>query len=172
MPLMDVLNVLRQYSGANAADPPANAQQDFQKVAEAAPQEHLAEGLAEAFRSNQTPAFPQMLAGLFSQSNGQQRAGILSQLLGSVNPGGLTGLGGGLAGLLKRGSTVSPQQASQITPQEVQQLAEHAEKNNPGILEQASAFYAQHPQLVQGLGAGALALIMSRMSRRAGAAGA
>ena len=92
--------------------------------------------------------------------------------MGSVNPGAMTGLGGGLAALLKGGSTVSPQQASQVTPEEVQQLAEHAEKNNPGILEQASAFYAQHPQLVQGLGAGALALIMSHMSRRAGAAGA
>ena len=169
MPLMDVLNVLRQYSGANAADPPANAQQDFQKVAEAAPQEHLAEGLAEAFRSNQTPAFPQMLAGLFSQSNGQQRAGILSQLLGSVNPSSLAGLGGGLAALLKGASAataISPQQATQITPEEVQQLAEHAQKNNPSIVEQASSFYAQHPKLVQGLGAGALALILSHMSKK------
>ena len=167
MPLMDVLNVLRQYSGANAANPPANAQQDFERVAQAAPQEHLAEGLSEAFRSNQTPAFPQMLAGLFSQSNGQQQAGILSQLLGSVNPASLSGLGGGLAGLFKSGSNVTPQQASQVTPQEVQQLAEHAEKNNPGILEQASAFYAQHPRVVQALGAGALAIIMSHMSRKA-----
>ena len=167
MPLMDVLNVLRQYSGASAANPPANAQQDFEKVAQAAPQEHLADGLAEAFRSNQTPAFPEMLANLFSQSNGQQRAGILSQLLGSVNPGAMAGVGGGLAALLKGGSAPNPEQASQVTPGEVQQLAEHAQKNNPSIIEQASSFYAQHPRLVQGLGAGALALVMSHMSKRA-----
>jgi len=36
----------------------------------------------------------------------------------------------------------------------------------PIYVEQASSFYAQHPQLVQGLGAGALALIMSHMSKR------
>jgi hypothetical protein len=167
MPLMDVLNVLRQYSTATAANPPANAQQDFEKVAQAAPREHLADGLAEAFRSNQTPAFPEMLANLFSQSNGQQRAGILSQLLGSVNPGAMAGLGGGLAALLRSGSAVSPEQASQISPAEVQQLAEHAQRNNPSVIEQASSFYSQHPKLVQALGGGALAVVMSHMSKRA-----
>jgi hypothetical protein len=48
----------------------------------------------------------------------------------------------------------------------VQQLAEHAQASNPSIVDQASSFYAQHPQLVQGLGAGALALIMSHMSKK------
>jgi hypothetical protein len=167
MPLTDVLNVLRQYTSANPANPPGNAHQDFEQVAQAAPQEHLADGLAEAFRSNQTPAFPEMLANLFSQSDGQQRAGILSQLLGSVNPSSLAGLGGGLAALLKGGSNVSAQQATQVTPDQVQQLAEHAQKNNPSIIEQASSFYAQHPKVVQALGAGALALILSHMSKKA-----
>ena len=108
-----------------------------------------------------------MLANLFSQSNGQQRAGILSQLLGSVNPGAMAGLGGGLAALLRSGSAVSPEQASQISPAEVQQLAEHAQRNNPSVIEQASSFYSQHPKLVQALGGGALAVVMSHMSNRA-----
>lgn len=164
MPLTDLLSVLQQYTGANASSPPPNAQQDFQKVAQSAPQEHLADGLAEAFRSNQTPAFPAMLSSLFSQSNGQQRAGILTQLLGSAGAG--SGLSDRLSGLLKRGSAVSPEQAQQVSPQEVQQLAEQAHKNNPSIIEEASSFYAQHPQLVSGLGAGALTLIMSHISRR------
>lgn len=34
-----------------------------------------------------------------------------------------------------------------------------------GIIEQAVAFYSQHPQLVQGLGAGALTFLMSRISQ-------
>jgi hypothetical protein len=167
MPLMDFLNVLQRYAGANASNPPTNVQQDFERVSQSAPQEHLAGGLAEAFRSNQTPPFPEMLAGLFGQSTGQQRAGILNRLLGSVAAGSGSGLGEGLSSLLKGGSTVSSQQADQITPAEVQQLAEHAHKNNPSIVEQASSFYAQHPQLVTGLGAGALALIMSHMSKKA-----
>ncbi|HXA67004.1 MAG TPA: hypothetical protein VNV82_17735 [Bryobacteraceae bacterium] len=48
----------------------------------------------------------------------------------------------------------------------MQQLAEHAEKQNPSIVDQASQFYAQHPTLVKSLGVGVLALVMSHMSNR------
>lgn len=160
--LSSLLGVLQQYAGASVSNPPADAQQDFQKIAQQVPQEHLAAGLAEAFRSNQTPAFSEMLASLFSQSNGQQRAGILSQLLGSVGPAAGGGLLGSLSNVLKGGGTeLTPQQAEQVSPEAVQQLAANAQKNNHSIVDQASQFYAQHPHLVQGLGAGALALIMS-----------
>jgi hypothetical protein len=71
-----------------------------------------------------------------------------------------------LAGLVRGGNNVTPEQANQIPPETVQQLAEHAEKHNPSIVDQASEFYAQHPTLVKALGAGSLALIMSRLSRR------
>jgi hypothetical protein len=171
MSLADLVGVLQQYTGASASNPPASAQQDFQKVAEQAPQAHLAGGLAEAFRSDQTPPFPQMLASLFSQSNGQQKAGLLSQLLDSAGlaSGATAGSGmlGSLSSLLTGGSSINPQQADEVTPDQVQQLAEHAQKANPSIIEQASSFYAQHPQIVQGLGAGALALIMAHVSKRA-----
>jgi hypothetical protein len=166
MALSDFLNVIQRYSGASASSPPPSTQEDFSKVAETAPQSHLAGGLAEAFRSDQTPPFPEMIGKLFSQSNGQQRAGILTQLLNSSGGNPLSALGERFSGLLKPGSQITPQQAEQIPPEAVQQLAEHAQKNNPSILDQASNFYAQHPQLVQGLGAGALALIMSHMSKR------
>lgn len=162
----NLLGLLQQYTGASPANPPANAQKDFQQVSQAAPQEHLATGLAEAFRSNQTPPFPEMLAGLFGQSNGQQRAGILNQLVAAAGPALTGGMGGQLAGLLKGGANVTPQQAEQVSPEAVQQLAAQAQTHNPSIIDLASNFYAQHPQLVQGLGAGALALIMSHMSKK------
>ena len=169
--LSNLLGMLQQYTNASPANPPASTQQDFQNVAQAAPSDHIAAGLADAFRSNQTPPFPEMLANMFNQSNGQQRAGILSQLLASAGPGLAAGVAGGLgaqlAGLLKGGGSVTPQQAEQISPEAVQQLAAHAQTQNPSIVDQASSFYAQHPQLVQGLGAGALALIMSHISKRA-----
>jgi hypothetical protein len=167
MSLTNLLSVLQQYAGASASNPPANVQQDFQKIAPQLPQDHLAAGLAEAFQSNQTPAFPEMLSNLFRQSNGQQRAGILSQLLGAAGSNLPGGLAGSLSNLLKGGTQVTPQQAEQVTPETVQQLATHAQSNNPSIVDQASNFYAQHPQLVQGQGAGALALIMSHISKRA-----
>jgi hypothetical protein len=166
MSILDIVKTLEQYSGAGAANPPANVHQDFDTVSQSAPQPQLAAGLSEAFRSNQTPPFGQMLGTLFSQSNGQQQAGILNQLLGSLGPGAATaGALGGLSSMLGGGTQVTPQQAQQVSPQAVQQLAEQAQQNNPSIVDQAGSFYAQHPTLVKALGAGSLALIMSHMSR-------
>jgi hypothetical protein len=103
---------------------------------------------------------------MFGNSNGEQRAGILNHLLSSVPQGALSGgLLGGLSSMLGSGSTVTPQQAQQVSPEAVQQLADHAEKHDPSIVDKASQFYSQHPTLVQGLGAGALALVMSRISQ-------
>ncbi len=136
------------------------------EVSQAAPQS-LAGGLAAAFRSDQTPAFPSMLSNLFSNSDGQQRAGLLNQLLGAAGPGLLaSAVGGPLANLLKGGSHITPEQASQLSPEVVQNLAEHAEKANPSVIDQVSGFYSQHPQVVQALGAGALAMIMSHVNKR------
>jgi hypothetical protein len=89
-------------------------------------------------------------------------------LLSAVGPAALgSGVLGSLAGLLRGGNDeVSPEQAKQVSPETVQQLAEHAKKQDPSIVDQASQFYSQHPKLVQALGAGSLALIMSHLSRR------
>src|SRR5579871_5465642 len=95
MNISDVIGVLDQYRNVSASRPPANVEEDYSRVAQQTPPSHLASGLAEAFRSNQTPPFSQMLSTLYSNSNPQQRAGILNQLLTAVEPGVLasTGLG-------------------------------------------------------------------------------
>ena len=161
-----LVNLLQQYAGATASSASSNTQQDFENVAQHATPTHLAEGLAQAFRSDQTPAFPEMVRNLFSQSNPQQRAGLINQLLGS-SPGGLGSLvPGGLAGLLQGRSQVTPEQAEQLPPEAVQQLAQQAHQNNPSVVDQVSHFYAEHPTVVKALGAGALALIMSHMYDR------
>lgn len=132
------------------------------------PQTALSEGIAQAFRSQQTPPFAQMIAGLFAQSSGEQRAGILNRLLSALGPSlgaGVAGLPGELGSLLGSGS-VNPQQAQSVPPAAVQQLAERAQQQQPSIVDEASRFYAQHPALVQTLGAGALTLIMSHLSTR------
>ncbi|MBV8807768.1 MAG: hypothetical protein JO033_03765 [Acidobacteriaceae bacterium] len=161
MSLSNLMGLLEQYTNPGTANT-GNAEQDFEQVTQTASQSHLASGLAEAFRSNETPPFGQMLSTLFSNSDGQQRAGILNHLLGSIGPGAGSGL---LANLLGGGSQVTAQQVQQVPPETVRQLAEQAEKNDPSIIDRASSFYAQHPTLVKTLGASSLALIMSRMSR-------
>jgi hypothetical protein len=159
-----VSSLLKNYEGGASQQ---TATQDFQQVAQHAPPSAISGGLADAFRSDQTPPFGQMVSQMFSQSNGDQRAGILNHLLAAAGPGALSGgLLGSLGSMLGGSTQVTPQQAQQVSPEAVQHLAEHAQQQDPSIIDRASEFYAQHPTLVQGLGAGALALIMSRMSQR------
>ena len=172
MSLLDQLgNVLKQYTG-NAAPSAADASQHFDQVAQAAPPNVLAEGLSAVFKSDQTPAFGNIVSSLFAQSSGDQKAGMLNQLLASVGPGTLAQLAGGgaLASLLGGATQVTPQQAQNISPDLVQQLATHAEKADPSIIDKASAFYAQHTTLVKTLGGAALSIAIAKVAERQKAA--
>jgi hypothetical protein len=60
---------------------------------------------------------------------------------------------------------VTPDQAQQIQPPQVATLADHAQRKDPSVMDQAAAFYAQHPTLVKGLGAAALAILLSRATQ-------
>jgi hypothetical protein len=159
-------DLLQRYKGASATTPPSDAAADFSKIAEQAPQATLSTGVAEAFRSDTTPPFGQMLSGLFGQSDGAQRAGILNQLIAAAGPAA-GGLLGGLAGSASGArAAITPEQAQQVSPEVVSQLAEHAAKQDPSIIDRAGEFYSQHPTLVKSLGVGALTVIMSHISQR------
>jgi hypothetical protein len=160
--------LLQQYQGASPTAPPQSTQTDFAHVSQSAPSSAVAGGLAAAFRSPHTPSFAEMIAQLFGQSDPNQRAGILNHLLGAAGPMATSGgLFGGLSQLLSGNQTsVSPEQAQQVPPEAVRQLAEHAQQRDPSVVERASEFYAQHPTLVKGLGAVALAVALSHMSHR------
>ena len=166
----DLGGLLQQYLG-RAGQVPENAADHFQQVAQAASPQMVSQGLAEAFRSDQTPPFAQMVAQLFSQANPQQQAGMLNQLLSSLSPAALAALtsSGALGGLLGQGgggqpATIAPQDAAQITPEQVQQIASHAEQHSPGIIDQMSNFYAQHSGLVKTLGGAALTIALAKMA--------
>jgi hypothetical protein len=160
--------VLQNVLGGNASE--ADVHSAFDKVAGAVPHGDLAAGLSHVFNSDQTPPFEQMLGGLFGQSSPDQKAAVLNQVLSSLGPsagnvlGSLGGLGG-LASVLQGGGNVSAAQAQQISPQVVEALARKAREINPGIVDAVSGFYAKNPQLVKAIGAGALALLMSRLSK-------
>jgi hypothetical protein len=171
----DLGSLLQQYASQNPANP-QQAENDFDQIAQAAPRQELAQGVTEAFRSDQTPPFPQMLGQMFGQSNSGQQAGMLNQLLGGLGPGLLASLAGGALGNLgnlfggngnqaAQAPQITPEQASRMTPEQVQQIAEKAEQDNPGIMDRMGEFYAEHPQLVKGLGGAALALVLGRMAQ-------
>ena len=198
---MALSDLFRDAGGDNITDVDAR----FDEVARHASPDELGAGVAQALRSDQTPPFPQMAAQLFGQSNPQQRAGLLGELLRSVGPqvlssvaggslGGLLGrLGGGLGGLGGQGGqggqvggagaiaatggqqgevvrgpamTVPPDVAAQVTPAQVQDIAHAAEKQDPGVLDRVGQYYAQHPDVIKVLGAGALAVVLGHIAQR------
>jgi hypothetical protein len=164
-------NLLKQYttSGGAAAQPAPDVHAHFDQVAQAAPASAIAEGLSAAFRSDKTPAFGQMLTTLFNNSSGDQKAGMINQLLSSVNPDTLKQVlgGAGLAGLVgAAGTQLTPAQAQQVSPEVVQQLATHAEKTNPSVVDSVSTFYAQHSTLIKTLGGTALTVALAKVAER------
>jgi hypothetical protein len=154
--------ILNQYSGGNP--PEDQAPQHFQQVASQVPQGTLSNILTSVFQSPETGTFGDNVSQMYGQSNPQQRAGILTRLLHGGGPGILSSLGLNLPGL-GGGGAVTPEQAEQVSPEHVKEIADHAERQNPGIVQQAGEFYSQHPQLVQALGTGAALWALQRMRR-------
>jgi len=163
MGLMDDLGKLAQQFASGTASE-ADVHDAYDQAAPAVPQGSLATALSHTFQSNQTPPFEQMVAALFQNSTPEQKAGLLKQLAATLGPGALASLGSPAGGGAPPGGSVTPQQAQQVTPQQVQVLAQQAAAKNPSIVDAAAGFYAQHPTLVKTIGAGALALLMSRLS--------
>ena len=171
----DLGSLLSQFTGGGTA---ANATDHFDKVALSASPDLLSQGISAMFHSDQTPPFGQMAGQLFGQANPSQQAGMLNQILGSMGPGVLaslvngaqgTGLGA-ILGQLTHGGTapaaITPDQASSLTPDQVQVIARHAEQHNPGIVEEMSSFYAQHAGLIKTLGGAALTIALAKMAER------
>ena len=173
----DLGSLLQRYAGGGPM-PTQDVEAHFDQVAQHVSPDVMSQGLAAAFRSDSTPPFGQMVGQLFGAANPNQRAGMLTSLIAGVAPAVLASLGSGTSGsglggllgrLLPGGSApaaLTPEQTAQVTPAQVEQIAQHAEQHNPGIVDRMSGFYAEHPQLVKSLGAGALAIVLGQMAKR------
>jgi hypothetical protein len=110
-----------------------------------------------------------MLSTLFNNSSGEQKAGVVNQLLSSVNPAMLTQILGsvGLAGVTASGNIqLTPEQAQKLSPEAVQQLAAHAQSSNPSVVQSVSSFYAQHTTLIKTLGGTALTIALAKVAEK------
>ena len=162
----EIGGILKQYQ-TGVTPPPAAVNAHFDQVASAVPANVLADGLAHAMTSSQTPPLGQIVSSLFNQANPTQKAAVLNQLMSALGPAAVAAATGGALGSAgTTGNAVSPQQAQQVSPATITQLADRAQAADGSIVNQLSAFYAQHPTLVKGLGVGALALVMSHISNR------
>ncbi len=81
----------------------------------------------------------------------------------------LAGKSGGLAGLVTafQGGGITPAHTEQVTPGAVQELANHAEKQDPSIVDKMGGFFSQHSDLVKNLDSGTLGTILSKVAQKA-----
>ena len=178
--------ILDQYRTASPAQAPATVHNDYDRFAQAAPRDAISEGLAAAFRADETPPFPEMASQLFGGAGGTQRARMLNALLTTVGPlvlqqilarrqqaqgGAAPTRGGGFLDqiLHPRGpAKVTPEVAEKISPAEVEEIAKEAEKRDPSVVDRVSDIFADQPQLLKVLGGAALAIALGSMARKHG----
>jgi hypothetical protein len=158
---MALMDMLRDAGGDNV-------DAHFDRVAQAASPEELGAGVADAMRSDQTPPFGDMVGQLFGRSSPGQQAGLLNQILAGVGPSIAASLAGGALGrMLHPGQQqITPDQAAQVSPSQVSEIARHAEQHRPEIVDQVGRFYAQHSDLVKTLGGVALTAVLAGMRNR------
>ncbi|WP_280150552.1 hypothetical protein [Piscinibacter sp. XHJ-5] len=169
---MALMDILQPYAAR-----PTSTENDFDEVVPQVPADVLGDGLAQAFRSDRTPPFSSMVSQLFGNSNPQLRAGLLNQLIRAVGPAVLAKIAGGALGRFGQTAQpgaaapgtpppLSPVDAEQVTPEQVREIAEEAQKHDPSVMERVGGFYAQHPDLVKGLGGAALAIALGQIANR------
>lgn len=167
--LQNLGGLIGQYAGGAAGRNDADVHQHFDQVASAAPQSVLAQALSAAFRSDQTPPFGDLAGQLFNNSNGSQKAALLTSLLAAAGPGILSRLGSqipGLGGMLGSGATVTPEVANQVPPDVVKELATHAETKDSSIVDKVTGIYAAHPTLIKSLGAAVVGVAMTKLAQQ------
>jgi hypothetical protein len=159
MSLFDELKGLAaQYSGGGV--PEGDPSTHFDQVSKTVDSSTLAQGIAAAMRSDQTPPFAQLVSQLFSNGSADQKANMLNTILAAAPQ--LTHLVPGLGS----GGTVDPQQATAISPDTVQNLAHQAEQHDPSVVDRLSSVYANHPTLVKTLGTAAMAIAIRKVAEK------
>jgi hypothetical protein len=160
---MSLMDILSPY-----ANRPTSTEDDFDEVAKQLPPEVVGDGIAQAFRSDKTPAFGEMVSRMFSGSNPSVPAGQLNQLIAAVGPAIAGKLGSVLGNRTAEApASISEADAQRLSPDQVSDIAEQAQKADPGVMDQIGNFYAKHPEVVKILGGAALAIALGRMANRA-----
>ncbi len=158
---MGLLDMLQQAIN-NAA---GTNEQHIDAVTREAPKDELGRGVAEAFRSDETPPFSDMVGSLFEKASPEQRTAMLNAIVEKLGPGALAGVAGGALAGHEGANTPSIllDKASQISPRDVRDVVSTAAAGEPGLMDRMGQFYAEHPDLVKTLGAGALAVVLAKM---------
>jgi hypothetical protein len=163
---------MNKYGSRDAANEAGSVDADFDRFSQVAPSSTMSEGLAEAFRSRETPPFANMLSQLFGRSPAAQKTNVLNTLVTTLGPILVSQLlakhgANRAAQELQSGSTrISPEVAEQIPANSIEAVAEEAEKKDPSVVDRISKFYAEQPALIKTLGGLALTIAMAKVAQR------
>jgi hypothetical protein len=137
--LNQVTDILDRYGSSDPNTVPGSVDADFDRFSRVAPSSSVSEGLAEAFRSRQTPPFASMLSQLFGRSPSNQKSSVLNTLIATLGPALVSQLlakhgASRAAQELQGGNTrISPEVADQIPANSIEEVAAEAEKKDPSI---------------------------------------
>jgi hypothetical protein len=170
--LNQITDIMDKYGSGRSDNVPGSVDVDFDRFSRTAPASTVSEGLAEAFRSRQTPPFATMLAQLFDRSPSSQKTNVLNVLVSTLGPALMSQL------LAKHGAnraaqelqaghaTIPAEIAEQIPSNSIEAVAAEAEKKDPSIVDRISKFYADQPALIKTLGGLALTVAMAKIAQR------
>ena len=164
MGLLDSLTGMLSHTRSGAA-PAGDAGAHFEHVAQSVDAGTVAQGIAAALRSDQTPPFAQLASQLFASGSGDQKMAMLNTLLASIPAEKRAQLSSLIPGL-GASATVTDAQAAAVSPAALQTIAQHVEQHDAGIVERMSALYAAHPTLVKTLGSVAMMIAMRKIAER------
>jgi hypothetical protein len=170
--LNQVTDILDRYGSGDPNNVPGSVDADFDRFSRIAPSSSVSEGLAEAFRSRQTPPFASMLSQLFGRSPSNQKTNVLNTLIATLGPALVSqllakhGANGAAQELQADGTRISSEVVEQIPVNSIEEVAAEAEKRDPSIVERVSKFYAEQPALIKTLGGLALTVAMAKVAQR------
>lgn len=163
--------LLQHYVSMSPEQAPSVTSDDFVKVADVVPRQPLAESLADALRSNQTPALGSVAVNMFEHLSNHDKKLLLDTLVTPIPVGSLLGLlhrcriSDQMSAAMADGE-LSSNEAATIEPDVVRLIAACAEQHDNRILERVSEILAERPSLAKDLGPGALAVALESLSHR------
>jgi len=169
--LNQITDIVDKYGATDGSNVPRSVDADFDRFTRHAPSTAVSDGLADAFRSRQTPPFASMLSQLFDRSPSTQKTNVLNTLIATLGPAVVSQLlakyGANRAATeLETNARISAESADQVPAHSIEAMAAEAEAKDPSIVDRISKFYAEQPALIKTLGGLALTIAMAKIAQR------
>ncbi len=167
-------DLLKRKRGGHAGAASTSVSDRFRHVAMSASPEIMGRLLADAFRSDQTPPFAELVSQMFGAVSPQRQADILGLLLERLSEAAVASMPDGtqvigLAGPTRgKGVAISPQGLTGISADQVKRLARLAEWHDPAIIDRIGGLCARHTELIDALGEEAPAVLAALLDDEKG----